>query len=276
MSGDELHALVAGFANVAEAYDRGRPTYAPPVAEAIAEGIGAVGGLREGFRVLDLGAGTGLLSRALLVIGLDVVAVEPLQGMRQALARAIGPGRVLEGRAEAIPLGDAAVDGAVCGDAFHWFDGAAAAGELHRVVRPGGGVAIVWLSPSLDAEEVPAWWHDVGAELEPLRRAAHHPHLYADRRPTALEEHGGFSTPEHRRVSFVDITDRDGQLAHFASISFVGALPAGEREALLDRLGDILDRNGVTEVRRPHVAELWLTRRLPDPAPAEARPAAAS
>ena len=82
--------------------------------------------------------------------------------------------------------------------------------------------------------------------------------------------------PEHRRVSFVDITDRDGQLAHFASISFVGALPAGEREALLDRLGDILDRNGVTEVRRPHVAELWLTRRLPDPAPAEARPAAAS
>ena len=133
-------------------------------------------------------------------------------------------------------------------------------------MRPGGGVAVVWLTLSIDGESAPAWWREVGAELEPLRHAAHHPHLYAERRPTTLEEHGGFAPLEHHRVEFDDVTDRDGQLAHWASISFVGALPGGEREALLARLGAILDRHGVTEVHRPHVAELWLTRRLPAPA----------
>src|SRR5215211_1699307 len=143
MAPEPLHALVAGFADVAAVYDRGRPEYPPAAVERIVAELG-VNRTDPPARVLDLGAGTGKLTRPLLDAGLDVVAVEPLPAMRAALATAIGPERALDGRAEAIPLGDASVDAAVCADAFHWFDGDRAAAELHRVVRPGGAVMALW------------------------------------------------------------------------------------------------------------------------------------
>ena len=99
------HELASQFASVADAYERGRPEYAPAVVGA----LGAELGLVTGARVLDLAAGTGKLTRALLAGGLDVVAVEPLAAMRERLAAAIGAERVREGLAEAIPLADASL-----------------------------------------------------------------------------------------------------------------------------------------------------------------------
>src|SRR5689334_21449167 len=137
----DLHALVAGFADAAEVYERGRPGYPPPVVERVVAELG----VERGARVLDLGAGTGKLTRPLLAAGLDVVGVEPLAGMRAALAAGVGVERALDGRAEAIPLADGSLDGAVSADAFHWFDGERAAAELHRVLRPGAGLVVMWL-----------------------------------------------------------------------------------------------------------------------------------
>jgi|SRR5215217_3890 len=108
MAPEPLHALVAGFADVAAVYDRARPEYPPAAVERIVAELEA----EPGARVLDLGAGTGKLTRPLLAAGLDVVAVEPLARMRAALAAAVGSRRALDGRAEAIPLGDASVDAA--------------------------------------------------------------------------------------------------------------------------------------------------------------------
>src|SRR3954471_17787887 len=119
---EDLHALVAGFADVAAVYERGRPEYPPPVVDRIVEELGDAA--RPPARVLDLGAGTGKLTRPLLAAGFDVVGVEPLERMRAALASTVGPERALDGRAETIPFGDAALSGAVCAEAFHWFDGA--------------------------------------------------------------------------------------------------------------------------------------------------------
>jgi SAM-dependent methyltransferase len=247
-----VHELAAGFADAAAAYDRGRPRYPGSVLEAILEGLGAV----AGDRVLDLAAGTGLLARPLLDAGLDVVAVEPLDGMRAALQRAIGAERVLAGRAEALPLTDASVAGVVCGDAWHWFDAPRAASELYRVARPGAAVVVSYLGPH--ARD--AWWADVGAILEPLRHAARHPRLTQGRRPGALEV-AGFGALDCREVDFVHATDRDGLLAYFASISFVGALSPGRRNGVLTALAAVLDRHGVGSVDIPYRAELWTTRR---------------
>jgi SAM-dependent methyltransferase len=263
-----VHDLVAGFVDAAAAYDRGRPRYAPAVVAAI---VGAV----PGPRVLDLAAGTGLLSRALLDAGKDVVAVEPLDGMRAALERAIGPERALAGRAEALPLPDPSVDGAVCGHAWHWFDGPLAAAELRRVVRPGGGVVVSYLEPVPERER-PPWWHEVGRILEPLRQAAHHPHIAHGRRPAALEADGGFEALRRTEVPFVHRTDREGQLAYYASISFVGALPSPRRARVLDSLAAVLDRHGIDRVEIRYRAELWVTRRRPAPAPLAGPRAAAS
>src|SRR5690242_672781 len=97
--------------------------------------------------VLDLAAGTGKLSRALLAGGLDLIAVEPLAPLRDLLAEKIGAERVREGVAEAIPLDSESVDAVTVADAFHWFDHPRALGEIERVLRAGGGLAVLAMVP---------------------------------------------------------------------------------------------------------------------------------
>src|SRR5258708_24419201 len=113
-----LHPLAASFADVAGEYERGRPEYAPAVAGAVAAELR----IPPGGPVLDLAAGTGKLTRALLGIGLDVVAVEPQESLREVLAASVGAERVLDGLAEAIPLPDGSVAAVTVADGFHWFD----------------------------------------------------------------------------------------------------------------------------------------------------------
>jgi SAM-dependent methyltransferase len=250
----DLHALVSGFADVAAVYERGRPEYPAAVAARIVEELGVA----AGARVVDVGAGTGKLTRPLLGAGLDVVAIEPLENMRAALGAAVGAGRALDGRAEAIPLPDASVDAAVAADAFHWFDGEHAAAELHRVVRPGGGVVLVW---TFNDDDVP-WGEEVTALLRPLWERTSHPGIIEGRRAEPLERHGGFAPLRTVEVPFEDTIDRDTTLAWFASFSVVGSLPDDERAELLGRFAEILDRHGVTTVHRAWKAALWITRRL--------------
>jgi ubiquinone/menaquinone biosynthesis C-methylase UbiE len=128
------------FDTVAATYERGRPPYADEAIEWIAERLG----LAPGARVLDLAAGTGKLTRQLLPLGVDVVAVEPGDQMRSVLERVLPDVESLAGTAEAIPLPDASVDAVTVGQAFHWFRKSEALLEMHRVLRPGGGIALVW------------------------------------------------------------------------------------------------------------------------------------
>ncbi|MEA2381654.1 MAG: hypothetical protein QOH72_1625 [Solirubrobacteraceae bacterium] len=259
MSSDDLHALVSGFADVAAVYERGRPAYPPAVVDPIVAELGAAA--RPPARVLDLGAGTGKLTRPLLAAGLDVVAVEPLERMRAALASSVGSERALDGRAEALPLADASLGGAVCAEAFHWFDGARAAEELHRVLRPGAALVVMWLVNQGD--EGP-WTNEVRAVLEPLWKAASHPGIIEGRRGEALDSHPGFAPIERVELRFEDELDRDGLLAWFASFSVVGALADAERAETLARVAAIVDRHGASDgpIRRRWRADLWVTRRV--------------
>jgi SAM-dependent methyltransferase len=129
------------FGAAADLYDRYRPGYAAAAAQ------WALG--PRPLRVVDLGAGTGILSRLLHRLGHEVIAVEPDAQMR---AR-IGPGiSTLGGTAEEIPLRDASVDAAVAGQAHHWFDGARAHPEIARVLRPGGVLAALWNDADLSTQ----------------------------------------------------------------------------------------------------------------------------
>jgi SAM-dependent methyltransferase len=253
--GSDLHALVAGFADVAAVYERGRPDYPPAMVERVVAELGAA----EGARVLDLGAGTGKLTRPLLAARLDVVAVEPMERMRAALAAAIGADRALDGRAEALPFEDGALDGAVCGEAFHWFDGERAAAELHRVLRPGAGLVLSWLQTQTDEA---AWGGEIVALLKPLWQRGRHPGITVGRRGEAVADHPGFAPVRRVELRFEDERDRDGLLAWFASFSVIGALPDDGRADMLDRIAAILDRHGVERATRSWRADLWVTRRV--------------
>jgi SAM-dependent methyltransferase len=261
--------LAGSFNDVAAAYERGRPRYEAHVVAAIAAAAG-------GPRVVDVGAGTGRMAGPLLQSGIDVVAVEPLDGMRAILARSIGPKRALAGRAEELPLGDASVDGAVCCDAWHWFDGARAADELQRVLRPGGGVVVCLTHPRWQVgDDAPAWWADL-AEIYDALPKDDHPSVSGSLRPDGLEGHPGFESMELRNVPFVHFTDRQGILAHYTSMSFVASLPPARRAEILGALEAALVRHGVDRVEIPYRAELRITRRRPDPGRRAGRPARVS
>ncbi|MFI6983992.1 class I SAM-dependent methyltransferase [Embleya sp. NPDC050154] len=124
------------FGAAADAYERGRPPYPP---EAVAWLVP-----EDARTVVDLGAGTGKLTRALRAAGREVVAVEPSVGMREQFARVLPDVRVLDGTGESIPLPDSSVDVVVCAQAWHWVDPERAVPEAARVLRPGGRLGLVW------------------------------------------------------------------------------------------------------------------------------------
>jgi ubiquinone/menaquinone biosynthesis C-methylase UbiE len=142
-----VHRAARGFDSAAGVYDRVRPGYPDAALAWLAEVLD----LRPGRTVLDLAAGTGKLTAALLGTGARVIAVEPSEGMREVLRAAAPAAEALAGTAEAIPLPDASADAVTVAQAFHWFANDAALAEIHRVLRPGGALALVWNRRDLTA-----------------------------------------------------------------------------------------------------------------------------
>ena len=147
------HERRTSFGSVAADYAALRPGYP---ADVVAFLLGD-----RPLRVLDLGAGTGLLTDVLLAAGHEVVAVDPSAEMLDQLHTRHPGVPVHVGGAEEIPLPDADVDAVVAGQAAHWFDPGPAAVELRRVLRPGGVVGLVW---NVRDESVP-WVAALGAAL---------------------------------------------------------------------------------------------------------------
>ncbi len=246
-----LHPLAAHFGEVADAYERGRPDYALAVPGAIAAELG----VPTGATVLDLAAGTGKLTRALLAAGLNVIAVEPLAPLRAILAGAIGVSRVHDGLAEAIPLPPGSVAAVTVADGFHWFDQAAALAEISRVLRPGGGLAILDTVP--DWGEA-SWAHEVGTLLSGLR--PEHPHFDGPPWQAAVNDAGGWREPWEIEVSFTLTTSPDRVIDHLTSMSWIAALPAGERAEHLGQIRRVIDA-GRTPETFPVRARVGLTVR---------------
>ena len=242
----------AAFGAMAEEYDRGRPGWP---AEAIAD-------LVERFAartVLDLAAGTGKLTEVLADVAPEVVAVEPVEGMRRVLARLPGV-RVLDGTAEAIPLPDASVDAVFVAEAFHWFDLARAPAEIARVLRPGGGLAVLWNLPGEDG--VP-WFDEIVAlvmehRLEESGRTGHDAVPWRE----ALEAEPRLGPLQDEEVVHEHHTDRDRIVDQIASFSSIGALPPDRRATALAAVGDVLDRHGVDDVTVTYRAAITTARRL--------------
>jgi SAM-dependent methyltransferase len=181
--GRRLDPLAEAFAEAADSYDRARPGYEDePLDWAFREL-----GLDAGSVVLDLAAGTGKLSRALAPRADLLIAVEPLPGMRRVLAARAPEATLLDGTAEQIPLGDGSVDAVFVGEAFHWFDGARALPEIHRVLRPTGGLALLWHNVSWHER---ASWSD---QFEARLREVPAPHVRPENRPHTLRWQEAFA-----------------------------------------------------------------------------------
>jgi SAM-dependent methyltransferase len=249
--GTELHPLVGGFADAA-GYDRARPRYDARVAGALVEQLA----LEPGAPVLELGAGTGQLSRALIDAGLDLTAVEPLEATRAMLAEAIGAERVRAGRAEEIPLEAESVQAVMAADAFHWFDETRAMPEIRRVLRPRGGVAILRTAPVIDEP----WSRELGEVIAQAR--PEHPAFNSRGAAAALEEDPAFGPVRETKITSERELDRDAILALVGSFSWVAALPEDERERTLGRVGELLEAHAVERESYDVLHQIWTARLL--------------
>jgi SAM-dependent methyltransferase len=240
------------FGAMAEEYDRGRPGWP-------AEAVAALVSRFEARTVLDLAAGTGKLTAVLAKLAPEVVAVEPVDGMRRVLSRLAGV-RVLDGTAEAIPLPDASVDAVFVAEAFHWFDLARAPAEIARVLRPGGGLAVLWNVSGDDGEP----WFDELVALVTEHRLEESGRTGRDSVPwrEALEAEPLLGPLEDDEVVHRQHTDRDRIVDQIASFSSIGALPEQRRAAALQAVRELLERHGVDRITVTYRAMITTARRV--------------
>jgi SAM-dependent methyltransferase len=224
---DEAH----GFDANAAAYERARPSYP---AEAIAHVVGH-GGIGPGRRVLDLAAGTGKLTRLLVPTGAEVVAVEPVAGMRDQLVAAVPGVEVRDGTAESLPLPDASVDAVTIAQAFHWFEPGPALAEVARELRPGGRLFLLWNARERDRPWVQAY-SDLLTDGPDM--AAPYDWYYAvDYAALVAEAGAGAFGPVTRwDHAWEQPFDADLLVARAESVSVVGNLPPERRAQVLGRI----------------------------------------
>jgi SAM-dependent methyltransferase len=225
----DIHpAAATGFARAADAYERGRPDYPDEAIDWLTRHLGP--------QVIDLAAGTGKLSRMLAARGFDVLAVEPVAEMRALIGEGV---HTMEGTAERIPVPDATAHAVTVAQAFHWFDGERALPEIHRVLRPGGTLVVIFnrriddeLNQRLDALMAPVRGDTPGQALDGWRRP--------------LEHADYFELQTQRRFPNEQQLDGDGLVDRFGSVSFVAALDDDRREELLGRLRELAGGATVT------------------------------
>jgi SAM-dependent methyltransferase len=217
------HPSVAGFDRSARAYERARPDYPAEIVDWLVAELR----LPPGASVLDVGAGTGKLTRPLLDRGLRVVAVEPTPGMRVALAASAPRADLRDGVAEHLPVDNRAVDAVLAGQAFHWFANERALSEFARVLRPSGRLGLVWNARDLRQP----LQRDIGHLIDAYHRDE--PRHASGAWPRALTPTDRVA---ERRLTHVQRLTRDGLVDRVLSTSFVAALPEREQEQLAERV----------------------------------------
>lgn len=249
-------AAARGFEAGAEAYERARPDYPAAALDAILAALR----LSPGELLLDLGAGTGKFSRRAAERGVRVLAAEPVPAMRRRLAGI--PGVIpLGATAEALPLRRTSLGAVSAATAFHWFDGPPALREIHRVLRPGGRLALVWNRRDESVDWVARLTAIVNGAESPGA-----PRYHTGRWREAFREVQGLFGPlEEARFPHVHVLSPEGVVDRIASVSFIAAMPASDRGEVLARVRALLathpETAGRTEVGLGYVTDLYWCER---------------
>jgi SAM-dependent methyltransferase len=230
----------ARFGEVADRYERVRPLYPD---EALAE-LATRCRLRPGTPVLDLGAGTGKLTRQVTALGADVVAVEPAAGMRRRLEAEVPGISVLDGTAEAIPLADVSVAVVTVGQAFHWFNTRRALDEIARVLRPAGWLALLWNERPESGWAAELW--DLRRQLTDAATGTYPGRGWAE----VLDADERFGPRTSSRHDVLVTTTVDAELADSASRSCVYVVDEPRRREVLERLRRFLETHPETVGRQ--------------------------
>jgi SAM-dependent methyltransferase len=256
MGKEGLHDYVSrGFGATTELYEQIRPEYPDTAIDILVRELG----IARGRIVVDVGAGTGKLTRMLARTGATVIAVEPLAEMRERLAERVPLAVPFDGTAERMAIRDSSAHAITVAQAFHWFDGDRALAEFHRVLAPGGRVGLIWNVRDRREPWVAAFDALVDA-VDPDR-----PDHQTGKWRAAFERTTLFGPLQQHEVEYaqtlapLQIADRA------ATVSSIASLPDAERERVLDRFRDLAtthpDLRGRETVTLPYRTKVYWTER---------------
>jgi SAM-dependent methyltransferase len=244
------HPEVRGFDRAAATYERARPDY--PVAAL--RFLGRVLPIRRGTTVIDLGSGTGKLTRQLGPLGAARVAVEPTPGMRRVFLGAVPDVPVLDGTAEKMPLPTGFADALVCGQAFHWFRPRPALREIRRVLRRGGGMGLLWNT----RDDRVTWSRKLTDLVEEYRGT--HSRVWRERTgpgyqrivlsPVFRDPKIGFTPLRYRAFRHVQVGTPELFVERTLSVSAIANLPPPKQREIAGRVREMLATDPSTKGRR--------------------------
>lgn len=256
MPDDPLHDYVArGFGATTGLYEKIRPEYPDAAVDLLVRELG----IGRGRIVVDVGAGTGKLTRMLTRTGATVIAVEPLAQMRERLAESVPLAVPFDGTAEHMALKDGSAHAITVAQAFHWFDGDRALAEFHRVLLPGGKVGLIWNVRDRREPWVDAFDALLDA-VDPER-----PDHQTGKWRVAFERTALFGPLQQRDVPNSQTLAPSEIRERAASASSIASLPDAERERVLDGFTELAathpDIRGRDAVRLPYLTKVYWTER---------------
>ena len=255
VSANVHRAAATGFGRAAGSYERSRPDYPIEAVDRLVQELE----VSRGCSLLDLGAGTGKLTRMLVPTGARITALEPVDPMRRTLAGTVPQAHVVGGTAEAIPATDVSFDAVVCAQAFHWFDGHRALAEVHRVLRPRGRFALLWNF----RDESVDWVRSMTEIID--RHLGDTPSERTGEWRRAFSASDLFGVLHQLRFVHRQELDESGLVERVASVSYIAVLPPDDRRSVLDEIRELSrshpDLTGRERFELPYVTELyWCTR----------------
>lgn len=215
------------FGAHADEYERARPAWPEEAARWLVP--------EDAKLVVELGAGTGKLTRAVAALGVRVVAVEPDPRMLAVLRTLVLDG--VEGSAEAIPFDAGVADAVVAGSSFHWFELEPALREIHRVLQPGGRLAFGWNHRD---DRHPAVAR-MGAAVYEAQARTRGPRWRTRDWAAVITASGLFQDVEQASFGLVHELPREALDDHLMSYSGVAGLPEDERRLVSAEVADVLD-----------------------------------
>jgi SAM-dependent methyltransferase len=249
-------AAQVGFSTQAGTYTQGRPDYPQALSLWLSDTLG----IDAQACVVDLGAGTGKFTRLLAPLTEHLIAVEPVQAMREEFGKSFPDASIICGTAESLPLAAASADAVVCAQAFHWFANEAALAQIHRVLKPGGRLGLIW---NVRDESVD-WVAEITRIITPFEGDTPRFHTGNWRLPFNGDY---FTQPEPSCFNYSHSGSAETVIMNrFLSVSFIAALPPAEKSSVTRQLRELIATHPALRDREtiefPYQTQAYFCRRL--------------
>ena len=245
----EREAPPDAFGRTAREYELGRPRWP----EELLDRVSAELGLGSQDAVLDLGAGTGKLTRSLVTRFARVIAVEPDAAMLGVLTEVVPESDPRRGSGEAIPAEDGEVDAVFSAEAFHWFASDESVAEIARVLRPRGALVLLW-NVGLDDDDLGPEAEALIGEMVERGGAPGIGRVLSGEWRRPLERR--FEELQEAEVERDLAAPRDEWIANMLSVSSIAHQPEEERDAFAERLRELIPAERMV-VRRVRTVAYW-------------------